>query len=520
MKKTELVYRQLLFEALEQHVLRALIEWLWEENDLDITLPKTMLNTLIFGNAFWKMVYDTAARGGLGDISVLNVDPTHIFVNPEATSMRDVEELYHVEVVSMAWLRERYPDQAERVRPGVRDHSILIDRRQFGQAPAKGGTFTVRETSATGAVFEYPSGSKSAVSDIPKDVVTVYERWKRDVSAHRWRKTVVANEVLLEDELTDAKMVPFVHFIDYPLPWTFWGTGEIQHVENLQYEINKRRGMILDILRFCAMPMLVIDPASGLDTDNLEAMPSLVLPVEGGPSAAGWLVPQMDLGGLFGVNDRDKQDFNDILGNVDIIQGKRPVGIEAAAALEALSEAANTRIRLKVRLMEASLRRAGRILVELIQRHYTSQRIFRIVGREFTESGQAAAPQSPDFFAINKPVGVSDTGEPEFENAIPPDAEFDIRIGAGSTLPVSRTARFQQGITLYDRKAIDRKELLKNSGWPRWEEVDERMAQAEQAAAGAMEGTSPDEASIPETIEELMGQQAEIAPAAEEEGAL
>jgi hypothetical protein len=364
--------------------------------------------------------------------------------------------------------------------------------------------------------FSYPAGSSSTEGPKPKESCTVGQRWIRDAETGAWRRIVVANKVLLLDETPDVITPPIVHFVDYAVPWTIWGSGEIQHVENLQYEINKRRGMILDILRFCAMPMLVVDPASGIDHENLRAAPNLVIPAEGGPAAVGILAPQMDLSGLFAVNDRDKQDFNDILGNVDLVQGKAPAGIEAGIALELLSEAANTRLRLKVRLMEASLRRAGLIITKLIQKHYTAMRIFRIVGHEFTEGGMQ---QQPEFFAINRPVGtVDDQGAAsEFENQIPPDAEFDIRIGAGSTLPVSRTARFQQAITLYDRMAIDRKELLKSAAWPRWEEVDARMEAKEMMAQGMPE-TAPDAGNIPGDVQEMIGPQAEEEQIPVEEG--
>ena len=210
-------------------------------------------------------------------------------------------------------------------------------------------------------------------------------------------------------------------------------------------------------------------------------------------------LPQMDLSGLFRVQQMDKQDFNDILGYMEIMQGKAPSGIEAGVALEMLAESANTRIRLKVRLMEGSIRRTGELLLKFVQKYYTAQRTFRIVGSEFGDDGSIRSPQ---FFSINQPAGIAadEAGNniPQFDetsNQIPPDAEFDIRIGAGSTLPVSRTARFQQGITLFDRKAIDRLELLKAAAWPNYEKVDQRMREAEEAAmAMQMGGQLPPDA--------------------------
>ncbi len=495
------------------NVLRAVIEWLWEENDCDVKLPTTMLNTLIFGNGFWKIFWDPSMRGGLGDICIHNVDPSSMFFNPEATSIRDATEVWHIEQMSMDWIKRNYPEKADEVKAGVQDPSIIINRPHLPQMGAReNDTVSVQTSTGTDGVWEYAKGAEERSGKAPGASATVGECWKLDPDSGRWRRTVVANRVLLVDELTDLELAPFVHFVDYPVGWTLWATGEVQAVESLQRSINERRGMVHDILKHCSMPMMVVDPASGVDWEAMEARPNLVIPAEGGPSAVGILAPQMDLSGLFNLNNMDKQDFNDILGNVDINMGKRPVGIEAAAALEVLAEQANMRLRLKVRLMEASLRRAGMILVKMIQKHYTGMRIFRIVGREFTEDGES---QAPEFFSINKPAGteIGPDGQetPSFDgssNHIPPDAEFDVRIGAGSTLPVSRTARFQQAITLFDRGAIDRKELLKSSAWPRWEEVEARMAQQEQmqqmAAMGGMGEMG--EPQVPGSVQEIVNQ--------------
>jgi len=517
-------------------VLRAVIEWLWEENDCDIKLPSTMLNALIFGNGFWKILWNPAAKKGLGDIQIINVDPTGMFFNPEATSIEDAECIYHVEQMSLRKIEMLWPDKAHLVKRDMKDPDVVVNRPQVSQRPGGGSRKEYAVQTTTGSdVWMYPAGSATQDSRGPKDSATVCEKWELDKESNRWKRTLVAGNVLLEPvELTDFDTPPFVHFMDYKNPWSIWAMGEIQPVENLQYEINKRRGMILDILRFCASPMLVYDPGAGTDLENIVAEPGISIPAEGGPSALSWLLPQMDLGGLFAVNDRDKQDFNDSLGNVDMIQGKRPVGVEAGIALEMLSEAANTRLRLKVRYLEASLRRAGKLIIKFIQKHYTSQRVFRIVGNEFTQGMPFVSQGTPrpmgtqDFFAINQPTGMAPQGvgpdgmptmAPEYgegSNFIPPDAEFDVRVGAGSTLPVSRTAKFQQAITLYDRGALDIYELLKAAGWDRYEEVAAKMEQKLMMAqmggmppGGGMGGapTPEDLAMIPETVGEETGEE-------------
>lgn len=497
------------------NVLRSIIEWLWEENNCDIKLPTTELDSFIFGNGFWKVIWNPLLRGGLGDIQIVQVDPTCMFFNPEAKDIDDAERIEHVEQMSLKRIEMLWPEKGPLVTASVKDPNVVVDRPQ--QSQKGGGTkgnYNVQTTTGSD-VWTYSASSATRQGGAPKDSATVCESWEFDKETKRWKRTVIADKIILEGpEITDLEMAPFIHFPDYKTNWSIWASGEIQLVENIQYEINKRRGMILDILRFCSSPMIVYDPGAGADIENMDIAPGVAIPAEGGPAALNWLLPNMDLSGLFAVGDRDKSDMNDILGNVEMIQGKNPTGVEAGVALEQLAEAANTRLRLKVRLMEAALRRCGKILIKFIQKHYTSQRIFRIVGSEFQPSGTPEAAGAAQFMTINKPAGMqqgppNEMGEPTMEptfdensNFIPPDAEFDVRIGAGSTLPVSRTAKFQQAITLFDRGALPIRELLRSAGWDRWEEIASQMEAAQMAAQGMQPqgGGAMDTSMIPEDV--------------------
>lgn len=496
-------------------ILRAVFEWLWEENSCSILLPKTCLNTLVFGNGFWKLRWNPDLHRGsvAGDIEILDVDPTNILFNPETTSIENAERVTHVEQVPVSKVKRMFPDMASKIKPGTRDSSFVVNRPHQSQA-AGSGAATIRYEDTKGSLLhEFPQSAARAIGPDTNESVTVAETWSVDEETGMWRKTTVTQDLLLEDTLTAHETPPFVHFMDHSVGWTVWATGEIQHVENLQHELNKRRGMILDILRFGALPMLVYDPASGADLENIEARPGLTIPAEGGSQGVSWLVPQMDLSGLFRVSEMDKQDFNDILGNVDVIQGKTPSGVEAGVAIEALQEAANTRIRGKIRNLEFALQRAGKILIHFIQKHYTTHRVFRLVGNQATSHlnpGFSPAQANPSFFSINTPSGVDPDGNPMFDensNAIPSDSKFDVRVGAGSTLPVSRTALFSKAITLYDRGALPLRELLKAADWQNPEQLAQEMEQKQMQQALGLQGASdPDQVSpedladIPESI--------------------
>ena len=365
---------------------------------------------------------------------------------------------------------EAWADKLGNVRSGTFDPSFTINRTVASQGARRTTDSQYTDTQGKQA-WDYTSSGTQQHDQT--DLITLVELWERDAFTGQIKKIVLANDTVLEEGPSpfNHNRFPIVHFVDYAVGWEYWASGEVQHVEKLQMEINKRRGMMIDILKFTSMPMLVVDPTSGVDYENLVSRPGLVIPAIGGGQAVSWLPPPRVPGELFAMNDRDKADFDTILGNVDVLQGKRPTGIEAASAIEALTEAANTRMRLKVRYLEAALRQVGRLVVSMIQQFYNTQRIIRVTGRDGEELLDAAI----DFVMVNNPEGLGEDGQLTLENIIPEDSEFDVRIGAGSTLPVSRATRFTQAMQLFQVRAIDQTELLKHAAWPRFEEVIARM---------------------------------------------
>jgi len=470
-------------------VLSEIVKSAWEFNDMDIKLPKVVKNTLIFGNGFVKVDWDPGARKGMGDIRMTCIDPENIIVDPHGVDDESITWIAHVQNVPKKLIEANpeWAQKADQIRGGTFDPSYTINRSVSSQGRRQISDAQYSDTQGKES-WDFFQDQPGTVDQ--RDMVTLVEMWSKDLETGKIMKTVVANDTLLEDGESpfDHGKFPIVHFVDYALGWEYWSSGEVQQVEKLQLEINKRRGMMIDILKFTAMPMLVVDPTSGVDYENLVSRPGLVIPAIGGGQSVGWLHPPRVPGELFAMNDRDKADFDTILGNVDVLQGRKPSGVEAAAAIEALTEAANTRMRLKVRFLEAALRQMGRLVVSMVQQFYTTKRVIRITGRD----GEGLLDAALDFIDVNNPESLGPDGEMALENLIPKDAEFDVRIGAGSTLPVSRQSRFQQALQLFQVGAIDQIELLKHSGWPRFEEVIARMQQMAQGAGGPGGGPTPE----------------------------
>ena len=494
-------------------VLGHIVEWLWESNDLDIKLPKSVKNSLIFGNAFLKVTWDPTARGGLGDIKIFEVDPVNIFISPYARTLEEADYVIHAENLPKRLVMRMYP-QLNPDTKGVEEPSLTPKRDITNQGDSnRGQGIHIELTDGSGFARVGNAGGEDGAGDR----VTVLEKWERRPDGI-WQTVVVNREVVLERPSPfQHDRFPFVHFQDHPRTWSLWASGEVQHIEKLQIEINRRRGHIMDILRYTANPILVVDPGLISDFDQLEARPNLVIPAEGGLAAVGWLQPPSIPNALFEVNVLDKGDFDAVLGQVDVLKGMKPPGVEAGVAIELLQDAASSRMRMKVRFMENGLRRLGELLVALVQQFYTTERVFRIVGSDMM--GLEKPVTVDGFLTINQPTGGSmdQMGQPmvQMQNQIPTlaEAEFDVRIGAGSTLPVSKSMEFQKAIGMYQMQLADDSFVWKKSGTAQWQEEMMRgriywmqkqaqMMEMQQAAQPAQEQPMASESDLDAALAE------------------
>jgi hypothetical protein len=183
----------------------------------------------------------------------------------------------------------------------------------------------------------------------------------------------------------------------------------------------------------------------------------------------------------------------------DVTQGRKPTGVTAAEAINQLQEAAQTRIRIKERMLQTSLVQLGYMVVSRMLQYYTLPRVVKI-------SGQQEWPEFFEFFSTQDEEGnfVANTRQYMFEpenkqyvpagdwaQTTPSRGEFDITVQAGTALPFQKSQRASLAFRLFDAQAIDQESLLSSVEWPDYEQVMSRMQQqapAPQPGAPPMPG--------------------------------
>jgi len=433
---------------------------IWDINNMDTELISIFKDMLIVGNGFCKISWGAINGVSGNDIMLIPVAPECMFISPGATSLENARYILQVQTMPLDEVKAIWPDKGKYVVPGKIDPRNIYETFKNDIK----GEYLTPLKSVDGKDIFYVSNQYVSRQQGSDDFVTVVEGWIR-MPEGTIRHTVVANNIILEDGLSPFSHndFPYVHFPDYVSTLSFYAMGEMQVIKMLQLDINKTRGMLLDILKYTQSPMMKVTTDAGVNVDQIKAKPGSILQYAPG-SEVNWLNTPSVPAALFETVSQDKQYMESILGNVDIIQGVRPVGVETGVLGSLLTENANIRLSLKAKILEKSFKRMGRLITKMIQQFYRTERVIRVAGETSLSS---------DFITIS-------SEDEMFKNNIPQDIDFDIIIGAGGTLPKSRTTRPQQAWELFKAGILDPEGLLRAWDWPNYKDEIQKMKERQK----------------------------------------
>jgi hypothetical protein len=461
-------------------IVEDIVRYLWDIQDLDVMLTRTCRPALILGSHLVKVTFDPTAGPRmmgipLGDVKVRDIPATALFPDPTATTFENAQYMIHKSDIPVITALTRYPHMRAAIMEATGDEDML--RKWNADAISVAGQdqnrtysgYTLTDEGAT------PSTTGSVYTPFPdmtasSKTVCILECWYRTEQGMNVC-TIVGNKLESNrpNPYQDGKY-PFAIFRDYDRPGEFWGRGEPEELVSLQKTMNKMMANITDNASLMANGIWKAVRGS-VDAAKLVNQPGLVVTYN-----PGYDPPQREPGvALPGFVTQFvemlRSHFDTVSGVHDVTQGRGPSGITAGVAIESLQEAAHTRIRLKIRGLEAFLAQVGRLMLSRIQQFYTEERIIRITNVEGAADFLRVAPENIQ-------------------------GEFDVRATAGASLAQTQASRFQQAILLSDRiSKIDPylavKVALKASEYPEREaliaEIDGLKAKAEQQQAMAQQ---------------------------------
>jgi hypothetical protein len=499
-------------------ILSEVAEHDWESGNWLFKLTDNIYDANFYGTALGSMEWDPDAKDGLGSICFEADDVFYAFPDPEARGLKHKERcrfFLYAEPRDLDALKAKYPEKAKHMRSDLLDF-LQGDKTELGdeirfRSPVDDRTLIQTQESLTDA--EHAKALEITCYAFPNDIDEV-ELSKENSAAGleqgaegekalklkypKGRKIVIAGGVLVfdgENPYDDGEF-PYARLVNYSLPREFWGISEVEQLESPQKIYNKLISFALDVATLMGNPIWVVDNNSGVDTDNLFNAPGLI--VEKNPNSVVERQEGVQLQPfILDLAERIRLKINDIHGAQESSRGAKPEGVTAASAIMALQEAAQQRLRLKSRNIDAYLQDLGQRYKSRVFQFYTSPRMIRL-----TKNGAAeryfrfhVEPVEGAYGGVSRKVSVREFVPTEaggFAESLESreyitQGDFDVRVSTGSSLPFIKEQKANLGFQLFDREAIDEEELLKSVEYPNYQQVLARVQQkkAQMALAEA-----------------------------------
>ena len=288
-----------------------------------------------------------------GDVKVEVVSPFEFYPDPLAKELEDAEWCIQVTLKSKEYVLQHFDVELEgdvEVSAGPAE-SRLMPSYQMGGA----------------------SGYKA---------VKISEYWCKPNAKHpQGLRVVWAKGKILCEEPNPYKHLPYIMFKGISAPGRFWPTTLVEQLRGPQTELNKKKSQISENGDRFGNPALLAakqanvqysgKPGERIDFDDTvpNAIPSYLQP----PSMPQYVLNQQD---------RIESSIEAIAGQHEVSSAQVPAGVTAAAAINLLQEADDTRLGPQIYNMEETIGEAGQRLLEMIAKYWTTEKTILIGGED------------------------------------------------------------------------------------------------------------------------------------------
>ena len=320
---------------------------------------------------------------------------------------------------------------------------------------------------------------------------------------NRLRHTIVVGDKLIEEKVLPEKIQDFP-IVPFHFKWT--GTpfpiSAVSPLVGKQMELNKAHQIMVHNASLGSSLRWMHEEGS-IDTDHWEqysSSPGALLPIRPGALPPTPVQPAPLSNAFFTIVQEGKGDMEYLAGIYGAMQGDVSAQHETYRGMLAMDEYGTRRVKQWMKnSIEPSLKQLGIIVKQFSQSVYTAHKVFRIVQPSAVIEEREVEFNVPMYNDLGAVIG-------KFKDYA--TAKFDIRIVAGSTLPVNRWAYLDELKQLMQIGVIDDIALLAETDIRNKEKIAQRksMYSQLQGQLGNMESQLKDQAGTIETLERQLVQ--------------
>ena len=357
--------------------------------------------------------YDLEAKPAhidIGEVGRRVLNPFQVFIDNDALSDDDVEDVVVAEALDIEVVYKRWPEsKGENIEP-----EDVTELTRFDNLVA--GITAGADTHLAGHQVAEASEQKEARKTL---VLHYFERPSEDYPNGRHWVTAGRNHLLVKPgELPDGIWPAVIHYKEIEVPGRWLGDCNMTHLIGLQREYNEISGMIKEHHNLMLRGKWLVPRGSLVLKGAITTEPGQVL------QHSPHMKPEMqDLKPLpnevYGEREKVLADFDRIAGAHLASMGGAPPGVTSGRGFLTLQEADNDDMAPAIEMIEENVAQEAFQVIKLIQANYEEERVARFSGKN--RGYQAKAFRGADLSAIV---------------AIDPVA--------GSAMPWSRTAQAAQ----------------------------------------------------------------------------
>ena len=475
---------------------RSILGYVWEKSDGDWQMKQAIQDYATTGMGYLYAYIDSESDFGRGDVKFTYVDPFRVYASPSSRNrwFSDSDGIILSTILTGEQAVNLYPELGDKVDPETGEEipglikeisGFTYDEEDYPSSQNKNSmsVFTPAEVKDKDyfQVKKYQVLERFYKVKVPyyrvidmqtqDESILSQEEYSQffqenaeafDIGAFtaievlQTRVKVCASmgEVVLYEQILNTDEYPII-----PLPNIWTGTpypkSDVSRARPMQRLLNKLWSLALSHAQASAGLKLLVPLGSVDDLDQLEkdwANPNAVIEVDSSQGEPHYPAPQPLAGEFYRLIQQSEFYIDFIFGLPEMMHGFAEKAPETMRATERMISLGSERPKSKLRDIEFSVNRLGKVLYNLSKGHYSYKKIFRlaqpnnniteVMANFYTDVSGAVVDLKKDKHILE---------------------QHDIRIEPGSTMPSNKYAELNVYLEAFQMGIVDRYEVLKKN---------------------------------------------------------